>query len=98
MLRHAAAARLGACPDSDGPLSSPESALRVLELWAARCGQCGSRQTGTASMAALVLLSQRRTSAPVVPRAGGAGSAATQEIERGASEHGVGVTTEHADG
>jgi DUF218 domain len=74
------------------------SALRVLELWAARCGQCGPRQTGTASRAALVLLSQRRASAPVVPRAGGAGSAATQEIDRGASEHGVGVTTGRADG
>ena len=58
-------------------------------------GQCSPGQTGTASMAALVLLSQRRASAPVVPRAGGAGSAATQEIGRGASEHGVGITTGH---
>src|SRR5215475_2586178 len=98
MLRHAAAARLVACPGSDGPLSPPEDALRILELWAPRCGQCGPGQTGAASAAALVLLSQRRASAPVVPRAGGASSAATQEPGCGALEHCEAITTRHAGG
>src|SRR5262249_22323820 len=98
MLWYAAATRVVACPGSDGPLSPPESALRIPELWTPRYGQCRPGQTGTASVAALGLLSQRRTSASVVPRAGGAGSATTQETGCGVSEHGAAITTRHAGG